>query len=185
MTRIVLLCTMLLLSSVHAGDLVLVGTVEKIVDGDTIDVKLESGVIRVRLHGIDTPERGQIFYEEAAEYLNRLVFRKEVELEPIGQPSFDRMVARVFVDKVDVNAAQIKAGMAYAERRYLKQVDDGETYCVFEHAARSRKRGIWNRPSQDRVAPWEWRRKEQLEFFTDFSDETAETCIADIGKSRE
>jgi micrococcal nuclease len=44
---------------------VLVGTVTKIVDGDTIDVQLSSGPIRVPLHGIDTPERGQPGAKEA------------------------------------------------------------------------------------------------------------------------
>jgi endonuclease YncB( thermonuclease family) len=52
---------------------VLVGTVTKIVDGDTIDVQLSSGPIRVRLHGVDTPERGQPWGKESTGALTGLV----------------------------------------------------------------------------------------------------------------
>jgi micrococcal nuclease len=185
MLRSLLFIVLVSIAPVHAADLVLVGTVEKIVDGDTLDVKLASGVIRVRLHGIDTPERGQAHYKEATESLARLVNQKVAQLKPIGQPSFDRMVARVYVDDVDVNAAQLKAGMAYAETRFLWQVDDGDSYCEFEHEARSQKRGIWSYPWEDRIAPWEWRRRDRLDEFTDFADETAEDCIAALGDTRE
>lgn len=50
---------------------VLVGTVTKIIDGDTIDVKLSSGPIRVRFHGIDTPERGQPWEDESTAWLSK------------------------------------------------------------------------------------------------------------------
>ena len=61
---------------------VLPGTVTKIVDGDTIDVQLSSGPIRVRLHGVDTPERGQPWGKESTAALTALVMGKEVDIEP-------------------------------------------------------------------------------------------------------
>ena len=160
---------------------VLVGTVENIVDGDTLDVLLDSGTIRVRMHGIDTPERGQPFYKEAKDALTDLVSGEAVQLQPIGQPSYDRMVARVYLGDLDVNAEQVKQGMAYAERRFLAQVADGEAYCVFEADARAAKRGFWALPWDDRIAPWEWRRRGEADEFTDYTEESSEGCIADIG----
>lgn len=185
MFRALLLALVLFSASAQAGQPVLVGTVTNIVDGDTIDVRLDSGDIRVRMHGIDTPERGQAFYAEAKAALTKVVLNKKVQLEPIGQTSYERMVARVYLNGLDVNAAQLKAGLAYAETRYLKQVDDGATYCAFEGAARSLKRGIWALPWDDRIAPWEWRRKNRLEEFTDFGEEQGADCIAAIGRQRE
>lgn len=185
MLRTVALALLLLALPVEGGEAVLPGRVTYIVDGDTLDVELDSGIIRVRMHGIDTPERGQPYYAEAKEGLSRLVLGKKVQLQPIGQTSYERMVARVYLGDLDVNAAQIKAGLAYAETRYLNQVDDGATYCAFEGAARSLKRGIWALPWDDRIAPWEWRRKNRLEEFTDFGDEKGTDCIAAMGGQRE
>lgn len=138
--------------SLPAQDLpVLVGTVTKVIDGDTIDVDLESGLIRVRLHAIDTPERGQPG-REATEALSALVAGKEVELEPFEQDSYDRLVARVYVGGHDVNATLIEEGHAWAFRQYMSRED--AAYCALEHDARTQKRGIWALPPEQRIAPW-------------------------------
>ena len=165
-------------------DLVLVGTAERVVDGDTIDVVLASGKIRVRVWGIDTPERGQPLAEEASTLLRQLVDDgRNVELQPAGQTSYDRMVARVFVDGTDVGAEVVKRGFAMAERRYLDQFPDGASYCTFEHSARSAKSGIWSLRADRRVAPWEWRRRaSRTTPFTDYGNAPVASCVAAIGK---
>lgn len=73
----------------------LVGKVTNVVDGDTIDVQLTSGTIRVRVHGIDTPERNQPWGSQATAALSVLVLGKQVELEPFEQDRYERLVARV------------------------------------------------------------------------------------------
>lgn len=167
-----------------ASEPVLVGQVENIVDGDTVDVRLESDVVRVRLHGIDTPERGQVYYKEASEALTRLIGERQVELAPVGQSSYERMVARVYRGDLDVNAEMLRLGMAYAETRYLKQMDDGASYCAFEYAARSLKRGVWGLPEKDRVAPWDSPIRTKKVSRTSFAGETTASCITAIGKQR-
>lgn len=64
---------------------VLVGTVTKVIDGDTIDVELASGPIRVRFHAIDTPERGQPWEDESTAWLTSLLLGREVEVEPLSR----------------------------------------------------------------------------------------------------
>ena len=161
-------------------ELVLVGRVIKIVDGDTIDVALDSGPIRIRMQGIDAPERGQPMSGDATELLRDLVDEKEVELLPSGQYSFERMIARVYLGETDVNAEMIRRGLAMAERRFLREFDDGESYCEFEHDARSARLGIWALPPGERTAPWEWRRRKDREAFTDYGAETVAGCVAAI-----
>lgn len=185
MFRMLLIALTILALPLQASEPVVIGRVTKIVDGDTLDVKIDTGEIGIRMHGIDTPERGQPYYGKAKAALTRLVLNKKVQLKPVGQSSYDRMVARVYLGDLDVNAAQLKAGLAYAETRYLKQVDDGVTYCAFEGAARSLKRGIWALPWEERIAPWEWRRKNNHDEFTDFGDEKGTDCIASLGGQRE
>lgn len=161
----------------HAGDLPrLPGTVVGVVDGDTVDVRLGSGMIRVRLQAIDTPERGQPYGDAAKQALARIVFGKAVELEPYEQDRYDRLVARIWLGDVDVNASMIKEGYAWAYRRYLDDV----RYCIYEHDARRARRGLWQAPAEQWVAPWEWRRRKTLAGrFTDYAAQTAAECVAD------
>src|SRR5688572_8056165 len=89
---------------------VLVGTVTKIVDGDTIDVQLSSGPIRVRLHGVDTPERGQPWGKESTAALTDFVVGKEVGIEPFSQDRYDRLIGIVYLGELNVNLELVKHG---------------------------------------------------------------------------
>jgi endonuclease YncB( thermonuclease family) len=139
-------------SPTDASDLVLVGTVTRIVDGDTIDVQLDSGPIRVRLDSIDAPERRQPWGAEATRALERQTERRDVELAVTDQDRYDRLVATVYVGGENVNASLVRAGHAWAYRAYLN--DAG--LVALEDEARRAKRGLWSLAGA--VAPWEWRR---------------------------
>lgn len=165
----------------HAQDLPrLPGTVVGVVDGDTVDVRLSSGMIRVRLQAIDTPERGQPHGDAAKQALARIVFGKAVELEPYEQDRYDRLVARIWLGDMDVNAAMIRNGHAWAYRRYLDDV----RYCIYEFDARRARRGLWQASAGDaRIAPWEWRRRKTLAGrFTDYAAQTVAGCIAESNR---
>jgi endonuclease YncB( thermonuclease family) len=158
---------------------VLDGVVVGVVDGDTADVRLASGMIRVRLHAIDTPERGQPYGQAAKDALAGLVFGKAVQLEPIEQDRYDRLVARLWLGDLDVNAEMIKRGAAWTYRTYA----DDPAYCAYEKAARDLKRGLWALPPEQRAAPWEWRRRKSLQGrFTDYSSESVAACVAALGR---
>lgn len=155
------------------------GRVVGIADGDTLDVRLESGMLRVRLHGIDAPERDQPWGKAAKHALSRLVFRETVEIEPITQDQYERIVARVWLDGRDVDAELIASGNAWVYRRYAGEA----SYCVDEHAAREAKRGLWSLPKEQWVAPWEWRQRERRSKpFSDYSAQTVAQCVKSLGK---
>ena len=178
----VALVTLLLVagSPVVASDTpVLHGTVVGVIDGDTADIRLDSGMIRIRFHAIDAPESGQPNGKAAKAALSQLIFGKAVEVEPFEQDRYDRLVARVWLDGQDINAAMIKTGNAWTYRRYA----DEPAYCAYEKAARDLGRGLWRLPPADRVAPWEWRqRKSRAGQFTDYSQETVAACVAALGR---
>jgi micrococcal nuclease len=175
----VVLCLVVVLASSPSGqeNPVLVGTVTRIVDGDTIDVQLTTGPIRVRLHGIDTPERGQPWFTESTAALSALVTGKQVDIEPFSQDRYDRMIGIVYLGELNVNLELVKQGHAWAYRKYMRKEDD--KLCTHEAAARTAKRGLWKVAKA--IAPWEWRRKETRASPTDYSRETTTTCIASIG----
>jgi endonuclease YncB( thermonuclease family) len=157
----------------------LAGNVVGVPDGDTVDVLLESGMVRVRLHAVDAPEHDQPHGNASRRELSRLVYRRAVELEPIEQDQYDRLVARLWVGDMDVNAELLKRGAAWVYRRYAHEA----AYCAYEKSARDLGRGVWRLPGAQRVAPWEWRhRDKRRKPFTDYSDQSLADCIASLGK---
>ncbi len=72
-------------------------------DGDAIDVGLSSGPLRVRLHGVDTPERGQPGGKDSTAALTALVQGKRVEIEPFEQDRYERMIGIVYRGDLNVN----------------------------------------------------------------------------------
>ena len=164
----------------HADDSPLLpGVVVGVVDGDTADIRLQSGMIRVRLHAVDAPERDQPHGQAAKKALSALVYGKSVGVEPIEQDRYDRLVARLWLDDLDVNAEMIRQGAAWVYRRYA----DDAAYCAYEKAARDLGRGLWALPREQRAAPWEWRRRKTLGGrFTDYSGESVAVCVASLSR---
>ena len=179
-----LLCALILALSLGrvsqaADDPVLPGTVVGVVDGDTADIRLQSGMIRVRLHAIDAPERDQPHGAASKQALSRLVYGKQVNVEPIEQDRYDRLVARLWLDGLDVNAEMVKQGAAWVYRRYA----DDPAYCAYEKTARDQKRGLWALQRDQRAAPWEWRKRKTLGgAFTDYDVEPVAACVASLGR---
>ena len=94
------------------------GLVVNIVDGDTIDVKLDDGsTARVRYIGMDTPERDRPLYDEAKQANSELVLQKEVLLiqDVSDVDGFDRLLRYVIADDVFVNQELVRLGLANAE----------------------------------------------------------------------
>jgi endonuclease YncB( thermonuclease family) len=165
------------------GNPVLVGTVSRVVDGDTIKVELSSGPVEVRLDSIDTPERNQPWGTEATTALARRVDGREVALDVVTQDRYERLVAVVYLGDENVNAWLVQQGHAWAYRQYLKDAQ----YCTWEAQARVARQGFWSQPAGQWQAPWEWRQVErrQAGSFTDYSPETIANCTAAIGKRPE
>ncbi len=162
-------------TAADAAPLALSGTVTRVIDGDTIDVALESGPIRVRLNGIDTPERGQPWGRQASAALAELVLSKRVEIEPFSQDRYERLVANVFVGTLNVNYALVARGHTWAYRRYLTR--NNLELCSLEAEARSGRRGLWTLAPEARYAPWDWRKRPRQ--FVDYSRATAAMCKAE------
>lgn len=131
----------------------LTGRVVGVVDGDTLDIVDDAKAQhRVRVHGIDAPERGQPFSQKARGKLSELTFGKTVRVESDGDDRYGRAIGRVFVGDADVELAMLDAGMAW---HYVKY-DSTPAYAAAEKAARAARRGLWSDPHA--VPPWEWRK---------------------------
>ncbi len=165
--------------------LYLPATLLKVVDGDTIKVRLDSGPIVVRLHGIDSPEANQSMGRVATKALRGRVEGEPLEIEPIEQnDAYGRMVAKVLIRGDDVNAQMVASGYAWAYRRYLRHEAGDEQYCLLEEQARAAGRGVWVGAPDSWEPPWEFRARGRNDAGpgTGYAAETAERCIAAIGR---
>lgn len=132
------------------------GAVVSVQDGDTLTVRIEGGERAVRLDGVDAPELGQPFGRSARRSLAELCRGKEAKVVERGKDGEGRMLASVHCGEVDVNAEQVRRGMAWVHLRYLPL---GSPLYEFEANARLRGVGLWR--GADPVPPWEWREKKK------------------------
>lgn len=136
------------------------GRVVRIADGDTVTVLDESNTEhKVRLAGIDAPEKKQPFGNVSRQHLASMVFGKTVIVETAKFDRYGREVGTVIVADVDANLEQIRAGLAWHYKEYEREqeIADRKTYAAEEDEARTARRGLWRDGSA--VPPWEYRRQ--------------------------
>ena len=135
------------------------GKVIRIADGDTLTVlDAAKGQHRVRLAGIDAPERKQPFYQASRQNLARLTFGKLVAVDWHKQDRYGRLVGKVLVDGRDTGLAQVRAGFAWWFKQYAHEQSaaDRARYGAAELGARASGRGLWR--DGPATPPWESRR---------------------------
>ncbi|SDY37983.1 thermonuclease family protein [Nitrosomonas sp. Nm58] len=131
------------------------GRVVAISDGDTLTI-LDSNKrqIKVRLAEIDTPESKQPYGSKAKQELSALAYNKTAIVKSQSTDRYKRVVGRVYVGNVDVNAELVRRGSAWVYRQYAK---DKSLYAL-ENQARKNRVGLWSLPESEKIPPWEWRK---------------------------
>lgn len=165
MRHYLLLLILLAAAFAHAD---VTGRVVSVTDGDTIKV-LDSEQVqhKVRLTGIDAPERGQPFGTVSRDHLASLVAGKEVWVESTKSDRYGRLLGKVWVQPADCptcgktldsNYAQLLAGMAWWYRYYAKEQtpEDRGRYASAEDEAKARHWGLWADPNP--INPYDWRK---------------------------
>jgi endonuclease YncB( thermonuclease family) len=155
MGALVAVATLLPIASLVSAQRILEGRVVRVFDGDTIELRTGDDTIRVRLAGIDTPERGQPWANRAKQALSERVFGKEVRVNEVAVDRYGRTVGEVYADNVCVSCELVRGGHAWVYRAFT----DDPVLIELEAEARAAERGIWSLPESQRVPPWEWRRQ--------------------------
>lgn len=159
MTQLVVMAVCLALWMAPAWAQSMTGTVVAIADGDTLTLLDASRVQhKIRLSGIDAPERKQGFGRRSREHLASLTFGKMVEVDSTKQDRYGRTVGKVLVSGLDVNLAMVQAGMAWHYRQYEREqsTSDRRLYASAEQGAREARIGLWR--EEHPIPPWEWRK---------------------------
>lgn len=152
---------LLLWSAVAAADM-LQGKVVGVADGDTITVLDDNHAQhKIRLAGIDAPEKAQPFGQTSKQSLSGMVFGKRVSVDWQKRDRYDRIVGKVLLNQQDVNLKQLEAGLAWHYKKYEQEqaAADRDSYARTEGQAKRVKLGLWIEDNP--VAPWDWRKQKR------------------------
>lgn len=156
----VMLAALLLALAVHATAATFAGRVVGVSDGDTVTVlTAQNRQVKVRLSGIDAPEKKQPFGIFSRQTLARQVFGQAVTVQWTKLDRYGRVVGKIEIDGVDANLEQVREGSAWVYTQYLRELppEDRKRYLEAEHQAQFERRGLWR--DSDPEPPWQWRRE--------------------------
>ena len=157
-----LLLSFLLIFSVctASASKIIQGKVVSVADGDTITVlDAEKTQHKIRLQGIDAPEKAQAFGAKSKQALYEMVHGKTVQVSFEKRDKYGRILGKVLLDGQDICHQQIKAGLAWHYKKYQNQqpLADRDAYSASETAAKNEKLGLWSDPRP--MAPWDFRKR--------------------------
>lgn len=136
------------------------GLVVGVADGDTITVlDQQKNTFKIRLQGIDAPEKKQAFGEKSKQSLHDLVHGKQVRIEYDKEDKYGRIVGKITLDDLDICLQQLVLGMAWHYKKYQNEqsVADRVVYNDAELKSKSLKLGLW--ADETPTPPWEFRKK--------------------------
>lgn len=137
---------------------VIYGRCEYVQDGDSLLFipRGENTEVKVRLFGVDAPERDQDWADESRENLRKLIDEQEIRLQVVDVDQYGRSVAKVYVGNTYVNLEQLKAGMAWLYEYYCDPKQDADLISA-ARTAESGRVGLWSDSSA--LNPREHRRR--------------------------
>lgn len=157
-----LICIFLTLLSVHGEAAELVGRVVGVADGDTITVLDAHNVQhKIRLAGIDAPEKSQGYGQVSKSNLSDMVYDKNVQVSWSKLDRYGRVIGKVILNGRDLNLEQINKGLAWHYKKYENEQSESDriTYRSAEARARNLQIGLWAEPNP--IAPWDFRKRKK------------------------
>ena len=131
------------------------GKVVSIADGDTVTVLRDREQVRVRLNGIDAPEKGQAFGTAAKKFTGDQIAGKSVRVVWKEKDRYGRTLGDVYLEDRWINHEIVQSGYAWHYKQYSKD----RRLEIAEADAREKKLGLWH--DREPVAPWEYRKQER------------------------
>lgn len=152
---------------------ILICLVVGIADGDTLTARCPTGQpahpheqVRVRVAGIDAPERRQAFGARSKQAMSKLVYRQEVKLDCKKRDQYKRLVCDVYVKSrpdargydMDAGLRLVTEGLAWWYEAFSHEQTPAQRreYAAAQAGAQQRRAGLWRDATP--VAPWLWRR---------------------------
>jgi micrococcal nuclease len=131
------------------------GKVVGVTDGDTITALRDGKREMIRLYGVDSPDKGQVFGQNAKQFTMDMVLGKNVDVREVPTEQYGGKYGIVSVDGAVLNGEIVKAGYAWVYKQYCTRKECAE-WSRLEDEARNRKLGLW--VLSVAIPPWEFRR---------------------------
>lgn len=148
-------------------------TIKTISDGDSFNLQAKNkATVRVRIAGIDAPERTQPYSQKAKAALETMLNAGPIRLDPVTVDRFDRWVAHVYVNDTNVGLAMVDQGWAWYFRRYKDDLQTSQQirFELAEQTARQKRLGLWQgldaaekNPELAPEPPWRFRERMRKE----------------------
>lgn len=156
MRRLSLFLLIVLIVSCNPATDKIVGEVVRVADGDTFTVRtITDQQIKIRLYGIDAPERGQDFSNKSRQLLNDLCYGKEVTIEDKGTDQYGRTLGIAYIGDLNINEEMVKNGLAW----YYNYSIDNSRLESLEKEAQEKKLNVWS--MKNPISPYEYRKSKR------------------------
>ena len=127
-------------------------------DGDTLTLLTRGKEqIKVRLQGIDAPERRQDFGQRARQKLSSLLYGKQLTVYVSSHDRYGRCVGKVYAGTLNASEEMVRCGLAW---HYVRYAPNDDSLAAAEREARERRLGLWAQPQP--IPPWQWRSKKNV-----------------------
>jgi endonuclease YncB( thermonuclease family) len=158
--RVASLCTALatvLFGVTTVSASTLEGLVVGVTDGDTVTILVDRREVKVRVAGIDAPEKKQPFGQRSKQAMSECAYGKPSQVDWDKTDRYGRTIGKVTVDGVDCGLRQIELGLAWHYKAYAKEqtLKDREAYGRAEEGAKADRLGLWTDPNP--LPPWDYR----------------------------
>jgi micrococcal nuclease len=132
------------------------GQVKTVIDGNTLEIQTDNNeTYTVQLAGIDSPELGQEFGDDAKAHLEKLTLQKRAKITLTGKDRWGNHLAMVMINGVDIRLELLKEGLAWtAERNPLPELES------VKETARQNTKGLWKQDNP--TPPWTYRRQQTM-----------------------
>lgn len=138
----------------------------RVIDGDTVKVRIAHADVTLRLSAIDSPESKQFWGDKATIGLIKMIGGRTVLVESHGVDPYNRTIATIYLEKPEglenINEQMVMLGHAWVMRRYYKHlpVERQQQLNRLENWAKRKKIGLWNQDNP--MPPWKWRKKQAV-----------------------
>lgn len=140
------------------NDETLKGKVISVADGDTVTILADNDEqVRIRLYGIDAPEKGQDFANKSRQFLNDLCYGKTIKVDKKDVDQYNRILGIIYIGDLNINQEMVRNGLAWYYDHY---VEDPNLEAL-EKAAQQQKLNIWS--MKNPIPPYEYRKKQRTE----------------------
>jgi micrococcal nuclease len=128
--------------------------ISKVVDGDTYHILLsDNSKLKIRMEGIDAPEKGMPFYKESKQFLIKMTSNKKIRFVQSSKDQYGRIIAKTYSENnQELGEEMVKNGMAWHFKKYSKDTNLAQ----LEISAKNKHLGLWEAVNPQ--APWEYRK---------------------------